>query len=78
MSAVVEGVLPAAQQREIGFPWSIEMVERARRSVGATIAAARAALADGVAATLAGGTPMRAPTRAAASASSTTLRSRRA
>jgi nitroreductase len=32
------------------------MVERARRSVGATIAAARAALTDGVAATLAGGT----------------------
>ena len=32
------------------------MVERARRSVGATIAAARAALADGVAANLAGGT----------------------
>ena len=56
VSAVVEGVLPVAQQREIGFPWSVEMVERARRSVGATIAAARAALADGVAATLAGGT----------------------
>ena len=32
------------------------MVERARRSVGATIAAARAALAEGVAANLAGGT----------------------
>ena len=32
------------------------MVERARRSVGATIAAARAALDDGVAANLAGGT----------------------
>ena len=33
-----------------------EMVERSRRSVGATIAAARAALDDGVAANLAGGT----------------------
>ena len=32
------------------------MVERARRSVGATLAAARAALAEGVAANLAGGT----------------------
>ena len=32
------------------------MVERSRRSVGATIAAARAALADGLAANLAGGT----------------------
>jgi acetoin utilization deacetylase AcuC-like enzyme len=56
LSAVVEGTLSAALQREIGFPWSEAMVERARRSVGATIAAARAALATGVAANLAGGT----------------------
>ncbi len=42
--------------REIGFPWSEAMVERARRSVGATVAAARAALRDGVAGNLAGGT----------------------
>jgi len=53
---VVEGRLDALQQREIGFPWSPQMVERSRRSVGATIAAARAALAEGVAANLAGGT----------------------
>ena len=56
VSAVIEGTLSAALQREIGFPWSEAMVERARRSVGATIAAARAALATGVAANLAGGT----------------------
>nr|WP_259371965.1 histone deacetylase [Caldimonas mangrovi] len=56
VSAVAEGWLTQAQQREIGFPWSARMAERARRSVGATIAAARAALEDGVAATLAGGT----------------------
>jgi acetoin utilization deacetylase AcuC-like enzyme len=58
VSAVAEGHLSAAQQREIGFPWSLRMVERARRSVGATIAAARAALLLGqhVAANLAGGT----------------------
>jgi len=56
IAAVVEGTLPAAAQREIGFPWSERMVERSRRSVGATIAAARAALADGVALQLAGGT----------------------
>ena len=56
VSAVAEGTLSAALQREIGFPWSEAMVERARRSVGATIAAARAALATGVAANLAGGT----------------------
>jgi acetoin utilization deacetylase AcuC-like enzyme len=58
ISAVAEGTTSAAQQREIGFPWSARMVERARRSVGATIAAARTALfdAEGVAANLAGGT----------------------
>lgn len=53
---IAEGRLSAARQREIGFPWSPEMVERSRRSVGATIAAARAALSQGVAANLAGGT----------------------
>ncbi len=56
VSAVTEGTLSTAMQREIGFPWSPRMVERSRRSVGATIAAARAALADGLAANLAGGT----------------------
>ena len=56
LTAVTEGTLGAAQQREIGFPWSEAMVARARRSVGATIGAARAALAGGVATNLAGGT----------------------
>ena len=58
VSAVAQGHLSAAEQREIGFPWSLRMAERARRSVGATISAARAALLDeqGVAANLAGGT----------------------
>jgi len=56
VDAVSRGTLGAAEQRAIGFPWSEEMVERSRRSVGATIAAARAALAEGVAANLAGGT----------------------
>jgi acetoin utilization deacetylase AcuC-like enzyme len=60
--AVVQGTTTSAQQREIGFPWSERMVERARRSVGATIMAARTALlgpngcGEGVAANLAGGT----------------------
>jgi acetoin utilization deacetylase AcuC-like enzyme len=56
--AVAQGTTSPAQQREIGFPWSERMVERARRSVGATIAAARTALVggEGVAANLAGGT----------------------
>ncbi len=58
VEAVAHGNLSAAEQREIGFPWSPRMAERARRSVGATISAARAALIDGegVAANLAGGT----------------------
>lgn len=56
VAAVAEGRLPREAQRRIGFPWSPQMVERARRSVGATIAASRAALAEGVAASLAGGT----------------------
>jgi acetoin utilization deacetylase AcuC-like enzyme len=56
VEAVAIGTLPREAQRRIGFPWSLQMVERARRSVGATIAAARAALEDGVAANLAGGT----------------------
>ncbi len=56
LAAVIDGTLSAAQQREIGFPWSEAMVARARRSVGATISAARAALATGVATNLAGGT----------------------
>jgi acetoin utilization deacetylase AcuC-like enzyme len=57
LGAVIEGTLDAAMQREIGFPWSEAMVARARRSVGATISAARTALSGaGVAANLAGGT----------------------
>ncbi len=56
VEAVETGTLPADVQRRIGFPWSPGMVERSRRSVGATIAAARAALEDGIAANLAGGT----------------------
>ena len=53
---VVEGHLDPARQREIGFPWSPLMVERSRRSVGATIVAARTALVEGIAANLGGGT----------------------
>ena len=62
LAAVREGALPPLAQRRIGFPWSPEMVERSRRSTGATTAAARVALDEaaergwGVAANLAGGT----------------------
>ena len=61
IAAVTQGTLPTMAQREIGFPWSLAMAERSRRSVGATVAAARTALGfsgttHGVAANLAGGT----------------------
>lgn len=53
---VVRGELAAAELRAIGFPWSPQMVERSRRSAGATIAACRAAMGESIAANLAGGT----------------------
>jgi acetoin utilization deacetylase AcuC-like enzyme len=56
LERVAAGLLSAREQREIGFPWTPQLVERSRRTSGATIAAARAALADGTAANLAGGT----------------------
>lgn len=56
LERVARGTLEPAEQRRIGFPWSQQMVERSRRSAGATLAACRAALEDGCAANLAGGT----------------------
>ena len=56
VDAVATGTVARDIQRRIGFPWSPEMMERSRRSVGASIAAARVALDEGVAANLAGGT----------------------
>jgi acetoin utilization deacetylase AcuC-like enzyme len=56
VEAVATGTVPSDVQRRIGFPWSPQMVERSRRSVGATIAASQVALDQGVAANLAGGT----------------------
>jgi acetoin utilization deacetylase AcuC-like enzyme len=56
LEAVSAGRLAREEARDLGLPWSAAMVERSRRSAGATIAACRAALADGVAVNLAGGT----------------------
>lgn len=58
VDAVATGTLTPAEQRRIGFPWTPSMVERSRRSVGATIEAARSVAERGphVAANLAGGT----------------------
>ncbi|OQA41481.1 MAG: Histone deacetylase-like amidohydrolase [Chloroflexi bacterium ADurb.Bin325] len=59
---VLNGTLSQREVRRIGFPWSPELAERSRRSVGSTIAACRAALdaaangGCGVAVSLTGGT----------------------
>lgn len=53
---VLTGRLDGQEQRRIGFPWSPAMVERSRRSVGATLGAALGALQDGFGVNLAGGT----------------------
>lgn len=54
--AFLDGTLPARAQREIGLPWSPQLVARACHSVGASIAAARVALLQGCGVNLAGGT----------------------
>ncbi len=57
IEAVSSGRLPEKAQKAIGFPWSPQMIERSRRSAGATLAACRSALASsGFSANLAGGT----------------------
>ena len=56
IAAISDGSVSPQAMREIGFPWSEAMVERSRRSAGATIAACRAALAEGISANMAGGT----------------------
>lgn len=56
VAAMTAGAVTPDQMKRIGFPWSAEMIERSRRSSGATIEAARAALSDGLAVNLAGGT----------------------
>lgn len=54
---LTRGVGVEADMRRIGFPWSLAMIERSRRSSGATTAALRDALAGGgIALNLAGGT----------------------
>ena len=53
---IVSGDLTPQELRRLSLPWSQQLVERARRSCGATIDACRAALADGIAVNLAGGT----------------------
>lgn len=56
VNAFLEGTLPASAVRRIGLPWSPEFVRRGLASVAGTVLAARAALEDGIAGNLAGGT----------------------
>lgn len=56
IAAVTTGTIDPHGMRRIGFPWSPAMVERSRRSAGATLAACRAALTCGAGVNLAGGT----------------------
>jgi len=52
----INGELSVKEVRRVGLPWSAEIVKRTRYSVGGTLAACRAALEDGVAVNLGGGT----------------------
>lgn len=56
IQAASEGRLSVDAIKRIGFPWSPELIERSRRSSGATIAACGVALSEGIAVNLAGGT----------------------
>src|SRR5215210_5236312 len=50
------GTLTVRERRGLGLPWSPALVERGRRATAGTLAAARHALALGVAMNLGGGT----------------------
>lgn len=53
---LLQGSMPAVEQRTLGFPWSEALVERSLRASGGTLAAAAHALDAGIAMNLAGGT----------------------
>lgn len=56
LEQIESGDLSAADVRRLGLPWSPALWRRSRLATGGTIQAARAALADGLGANLAGGT----------------------
>jgi acetoin utilization deacetylase AcuC-like enzyme len=56
LSRIREGCLTVREERALGLPWSPQLVDRGRRSVAGTLAAARHALERGVAMNLGGGT----------------------
>ena len=56
LTRLLDGAMPPAEQRALGFPWSPGLVERSLRASAGTLEAARHALDHGVAMNLAGGT----------------------
>lgn len=56
VQAFLEGTLPTAAIRRIGFPWSPQMVTRTLASAGGTLLAAEQAWSEGMSGALAGGT----------------------
>ena len=56
VQGICQGTLPQSELRRVGFPWSLAMVERSRRSAGATWGACLSALREGRGINLAGGT----------------------
>lgn len=55
VEAALTGTLDADAIRQLGFPWSPVLIERTLRSVGATLAASRHALAQGCGLQISGG-----------------------
>lgn len=56
VTRMTKGQMTEKEMRRIGFPWSADLVDRSRRSVGATISACHVALEDGFSGNLGGGT----------------------
>ncbi len=56
VEAIRSGAISPSAMRRIGFPWSAQIWKRAAATMGGALAAARAALEDGVSGQLAGGT----------------------
>jgi len=56
LERIRDGALTLRESRGLGLPWSPELVERARRAVAGSVAAARFAIEHGVGMNLGGGT----------------------
>lgn len=56
VDSILDGTADPKMMRQIGLPWSTELVQRSLVSVGGTVAAGHAALQDGIAGNLGGGT----------------------